>query len=344
MLTVLAEFAGSMKKLTTIEACRGIAALIVVAFHAVLVTPQVDPLAPHLFLFGGAGVDFFFALSGFIIGFVHWCDIGRPERVADYARKRLVRIYPVYWVVMAIMIAALRVVPSLSRPEKQNPLFEIQSLMLWPQSQSPILGVSWSLSYEMAFYILFAILIVNRTAGAAVMAMWALLIVGEAPFRPSFPVGWLAEPRVLEFFAGIATAFATRRWPARSYRGFAIAGGLAFLGLGMIESYVGKWRNPWWPCLYGLASTFLIYGLASGELTGKIKRVHPWLILLGAASYSIYLTHYPILILLGGLLRKTPPNLAYWSSIPMAAGVGIAFHLTVERRITRALRPRAVVS
>ena len=47
-----------------------------------------------------SGVDIFFVLSGFIIYFIHAKDIGRPQRIYNFAKKRLSRVYPAYWVVL----------------------------------------------------------------------------------------------------------------------------------------------------------------------------------------------------------------------------------------------------
>ena len=58
------------------------------------------------FQFGHAGVDLFFVISGFVILFVHWEDIGRPQRISRYAGRRLTRILPIYWVALALTIAS----------------------------------------------------------------------------------------------------------------------------------------------------------------------------------------------------------------------------------------------
>ena len=57
-----------------------------------------------IFQFGHAGVDLFFVISGFIILFVHYDDIGRPERVGRYLGRRLSRIMPAYWVALTFTI------------------------------------------------------------------------------------------------------------------------------------------------------------------------------------------------------------------------------------------------
>ena len=106
-------------KLLGIEAARGLAALLVVTRHCTQMLSGARyfgalPLG-GLFVFGHAGVDFFFVLSGFIIAYIHAGDLGRPERFGGYASKRVIRIYPTYWVALAIMGALLVVAAILHR-------------------------------------------------------------------------------------------------------------------------------------------------------------------------------------------------------------------------------------
>ena len=61
------------------------------------------PFGP-IFDFGFAGVDFFSALSGFLMVHVHAEDFGRPGAVGPYLWKRFSRIYPTYWVALAAVV------------------------------------------------------------------------------------------------------------------------------------------------------------------------------------------------------------------------------------------------
>jgi exopolysaccharide production protein ExoZ len=92
--------------LDTLQAGRAFAALAVVLFHlniyAFGTKPHMGGELSSLFNMGYAGVEFFFVLSGFLMMHVHHADLGRPEKLAAYARKRAVRIYPMYWIVSSI--------------------------------------------------------------------------------------------------------------------------------------------------------------------------------------------------------------------------------------------------
>src|SRR5579872_2146684 len=97
----------SSVRLTSIEAGRGIAASLVVLYHA---ARHIDenyglPWLRALFQFGHAGVDFFFVISGFIILFVHYDDLGQPGRLGRYVERRFTRLMPTYWVALALTLA-----------------------------------------------------------------------------------------------------------------------------------------------------------------------------------------------------------------------------------------------
>ena len=98
----------------SLEVGRGLAAAMVAMSHALslLAEPRWLGVEP----FGGrfanmnVGVDFFFVLSGFIVTFVHWHDLGRPERLGRYARRRFTRVFPAYWIVLTVIVAVYQAV------------------------------------------------------------------------------------------------------------------------------------------------------------------------------------------------------------------------------------------
>ncbi len=303
---------------------------------------MVSDDAPILFSFGNTGVDFFFVLSGFILYYTYNSGFDRPDRLVPYLKKRFRRIYPVYWAVMLFVLPTLLWMPTLSKAHKQAPGFILASLLLLPQSNVPVLGVSWSLSYEVIFYLVFGICLWRRAAGLAAMAVWAGLVVAGilVPhlYHGWFLVSWLARPRTLELFFGVTVGFLVVRHPFGYSRLMLSVGALGFVWLGVMSSYV--WGRPvGLICLaFGLTSAMVIYGCATGELSGRLGRAPGWMLLLGEASYSIYLTHYSVIALQTRVLKRLAPLPAYLLAFVFAVVIGVLFHILVERRILRGRR------
>jgi len=316
-----------------------------------------DPAFGGLFAFGHAGVDFFFVLSGFIIAFIHASDVGRPDRLAGYARKRVVRIYPTYWAALALMGALLVVSPTAERTEQQLGTV-LSSIFLLPWPTQPILQVSWSLVHEMMFYLLFGLLLLNRRLGVAALAVWGLItlwniIVTWTTGAPQF--SGLLNSLVfrifnIEFFFGMAVAVAIRgRWIHRP-RVMIVAGLALFLGVGLYESFGPAYPVEWPPRHLGYATgaALTLYGLAGAEVAGRLRTPRAF-VALGAASYSIYLTHVIILLFVrqGALIVQPylhlPPEVWFLAGASLAIGSGLVFHRLIEQPLLHRLnrgRPR----
>ena len=135
--------------IANVEAARGIAACLVLFYHA---ARHIKGDTGHLPFgtisqFGHSGVDFFFVLSGFIIMFVHFDDIGKPHSIVRYAKRRITRIYPLYWMVLSFTIF----MQAIAHPESMPSLSHVmQDLALLPTTAT-IVGVAWTLQHELYF-------------------------------------------------------------------------------------------------------------------------------------------------------------------------------------------------
>ncbi len=349
-------------KLLGVEAARGFAALLVVLVHAssMLSADKYFGRLPFagVFKFGHAGVDFFFVLSGFIIYYVHAHEIGRPDRLAGFARKRFQRIFPTYWVVLAVMGALLAVSPTAHRGERELGNL-VTSILLLPWPTGPILEVAWSLKHEMIFYALFGLLFVDRRLGQAALSIWAILVAANiasswitgAPLFGGVAGALLFRIFNIEFFVGMGVAHLLLKqrihWPLAC----ALAGMVLFIGTGLHEAW-GPVRAPEWPprhMCYAIGAGLMLYGLAGTELTGRL-RVPRALVELGTASYSIYLVHTIVLIVLQQVVLRLRPHvwltaeLWFVVFVVVSVAAGIVFSRTVElpllHRVRRArLRP-----
>lgn len=323
--------------LSLIQAYRGFAAVLVVLYHAGTLASAKFGASPGLeiFNFGWSGVQFFFVLSGFIIYHVHERDIGQPSMLPDYARKRVIRIYPAYIIVTLLLAPVWLFVPSLGEPYHKDLGALVLSLLLVPQPHSPHLAVAWTLVHEVMFYALFATAICSRKLGLMVMGSWFTAVaVANLFFTPlTFPATYVLSANNLLFCLGMLAAAWKRDfgWP------LFIAGNALFLLTGLLA---GRQHD--------VVSYILLFGLASFAIVKCARRLdahfrHPVLGLLGDASYSIYLVHYPTLSATVMVLRAAGVEsglVAYVLSVPVGIAAGIVFHKVIEAPVLNYLRTR----
>ncbi|MEM8840387.1 MAG: acyltransferase [Pseudomonadota bacterium] len=338
------EAKGSFVKLDGLQAGRAVAALLVVAFHAnIFILPDRfydGARAGRIFDFGYAGVEFFFVLSGFIMVFVHRRDFSVPARAFVFLKKRVFRIYPVYWVIYLSLTALYFIDHSRGPENARDPLAILASLLLWPMPDPPILQVAWTLQYEMLFYFVFTLLVLNLRVGAVVFAAWmAGCLVTDLWLDPSYPWGFLFSAYNLLFAFGIASAFAYTHLSIGQARGLLVLGSIAFLAVGASETFgLVSWNMPVRTWCYGLGASMAVAGLAAGAVSPP-----RWLSFLGDASYAIYLVHLPAMTV-GAVVAQALG--APWGLGPLAmmgvllvysCVVGSIVHLWVERPLARML-------
>lgn len=339
-------------RLPGIEAARGLAAVLVVTLHvtAILAVPSTYARMAFggFFTFGRAGVDFFFVLSGFIIAYVHARDIGRPDRLPVYASRRLWRIYPLYILVSLALQSLLMASPSRSGVEL-DAAHVVMSWLLIPEVIAPILEVGWSLRNELLFYGMFGLLLLHRGLGRAALALWATGIVFNGIHRMVggtwfFTGGWhvvVFRFYNIEFFFGLAVAGLVQRVAWRPQL-VSCAGALLFFATGMSEAF-GRAHLAEWPprhLAYGLGAAMAIYGLASMDQAAR-SRVPRWMVAIGGASYSIYLVHVPVSLVLGYAVRVALPyvplpiGMAFAALVAGSIWAGLLLSRTVEQPLLR---------
>lgn len=321
--------------LPSLQAGRGFAALAVLFFHAgkLLALPKYG--ASHPFeswtISGILGVDFFFTLSGFIIFHAHAADIGAPQALPRYLWRRFARIYPIYWLYLCGMILILAFYGGLPPPGEI-----VRNIFLVGMPDRPIIYPAWSLFFEVIFYTLFALLILNRVLGAAAMLAW-LLFTGSA--IPGWPRE-LFDPIKFDFLLGALAWMGFQTLDPRRYPWFLTLG---LTGLGAIVWYdhLRHSEGPHIPVVTALASALVICGLAMADRIGAYKVPKP-LLLLGAASYTIYLTQLASLSMIahaaGMIGASVPPVLSLAGLVAASALAGCALYLGVERPLLDALR------
>ena len=332
-------------KFQLIEAARGVAAMLVVFHHigSMLAEPRfygVEPFAQHFRNFN-VGVDFFFVLSGFIITWVHWRDMGRPETLRGYAAKRFFRILPPYWGLLFPLILGHALFPDPRDPLENDPLHILQSVFLIPSPEHPVLGVAWTLTFEIFFYALFLIVLLKGRDKMMLFWLWAVaIIVVQLSMGPVFPFSFLFSPFNLEFVMGMTAAALLRRYPRLPAPMFMMfAGAVLFVGFMWFAPHIQD-VSLHGRLVFGIASALFVLGAVELERRRLVPVPRP-MSFLGAASYSLYLIH-PLAILVAAhmirlaLGRQLPIELAVFLMFAAALVAGGLYHLLVEKRLTMA--------
>lgn len=145
------------KQIEIIQIMRLFGAFLIVIFHANLIGNH-----------GYFGVDVFSVISGYIIMY----STEKPSARENFLLKRLIRIVPLYWLMTALNYAIISVLPQLSIMSEAKPEYLIKSMLFIPfvngkGYNTPILGLGWTLNYEVMFYAVFflAIHISHRWRG-----------------------------------------------------------------------------------------------------------------------------------------------------------------------------------
>jgi peptidoglycan/LPS O-acetylase OafA/YrhL len=328
-----------------VQALRGAAAIAVVLSHAARHVDKVlgTPLLIHIFQAGHAGVDLFFVISGFIILFVHRKDIGNPARLTHYIGRRFNRVMPLYWIALALTIAM-----TLAGGHALPPISKlIWSTTLLPSANEPLLGIAWTLQYEVVFYAAFALLIVSRSAGLTIFIAWffCILVNSNSHALSSLPPP-LCGAYGFEFFMGMAAAWLVTRHRIPGAPHIALLGLLMFVSalvlesVGVLDGFATTARF-----VYGPASLLLVAGTAGAESKGQLS-VPAWLRSAGEASYSIYLFQFVFIGLIwqawlkAGLARHQTAPLCFLLLVTGVIAGGILVSHLIEHPLLRLTRRR----
>ena len=321
------------------------AALMVVLFHLKVYTLPVvlgndAPVWAGLSM-GYAGVEIFFVLSGFIMVFVHGGEFGQADRVGAFLRKRVVRIYPLLWIMLGMTIL-LRVATGGEFP---SPRAAVSAFLLLPDFSEPVIEVAWSLSFEMMFYLVFALMILNLRLGAVVCGVWFLAsAVASLSGYQGWGHGFLLAAYNMLFLFGIVAALGYQRLGPAALPAL-VAGALVFFTAGQLEAHhVIVWDTSWRTLVYGVGATGIVAGLAALDSAGRV-RTPRFLTFLGDASYSIYLVHIMAMTVAARVLKAIgladmPVAVSALALFVAAVLAGAIVHLLVERPMMLYLRKR----
>jgi exopolysaccharide production protein ExoZ len=322
----------NLKQMNSIQALRGFAALIVVLFHVAGGMNEYfgNPLLLKIFSFGEGGVDIFFVVSGFIIMHVHESDRGKPEQWTEYMRRRLIRIYPVYWAAFLLPFFVYFFQGRIGEGQEISYQSTLLSFFLLPQNNRMILVVTWTLVYEIMFYLIFGISILNQKIGTIILGTWLISIFTFNFLGLSLPIHQVTDFRNLEFFLGMGIALALKKeWI--NFPNFLWKIGVFLFCCSLVWSWQDSASSHW---LMAISTAFFIAGSARSHLLNQITP--QWLLFLGMISYSLYLVHVPTLLLSSQLLIKLgiqSPAFFYILTLGIILINGFLFYWIVERNV-----------
>lgn len=346
--------------LRSLQAGRAIAAILVLLYHLGRVIAAEKYFGIEAFAFpfsfGGVGVEFFFVLSGFIITRAHRNDLFSPQRFRAYLGKRLVRIYPTYWLIFASVYLTALALPALRETVPHDFLSITKALLLIPQlgpdlaaTTAPVLIVAWTLQYEMLFYLLFGIFILNKQLSILTLGSF-ILFFGYFTIFPShnFLITFLSSPFILLFAMGVCIA----QWASWSH--FTLRNATYYGGAGLLLLFgkildtliLGNLLEDQEILIYGLASSLIILGLVKYEEHDRTFGAHPLIQSIGNASYVLYLLHVPFISLMAKILKElgltdwglTGAVLANFSMLILAVMTAVLIHRHIERPLLNRMR------
>lgn len=330
MNTPTGTFLAEKPRYEILDGLRGVAAMIVVAFH-LFETYSAGP-AHQILNHGYLAVDFFFVLSGFVIGYAYDDRWGRMS-LGQFFKRRLIRLHPM--VVMGSAVGALffyfgasDLFPMIGATPwwKMLLIFLLGCTMLptltgWDirgwQETNPLNGPTWTLMWEYLANILYALVI--RRFPKFLLALFVLaaavltldltlnldlfgLLAGRDGAAYTVIGGWCITPQqcyigatrlLYPFFAGLLLSRIGKRIRVR--------GGFWWCSLliaaALVMPHVGGEGSEWLNGVYNAGCILLLFplivvlGAGSSVKGARSAAVCEFL---GQISYPLYITHYPL--------------------------------------------------
>jgi peptidoglycan/LPS O-acetylase OafA/YrhL len=332
----MAPMIENKRQIPPLTGLRGYAALWVVGLHFTFGAQRpgkgfLYDIAWH----GSAGVVVFFVLSGFILGHVYCNAFDEKVTWLDYCHflvYRLVRIYPLYSITLVAWLLIFHLGGYLWRDQDTLSTFLLNATMM--QAWGFVDGLTWndpawSVSMEWFFYLFFpffALLVLRldwrlllAIVSTCVGAEWALpLIITRAGIVLPGPFSSAVQLAVSagQFMAGVALYPLIRRASAHSW--WPYAGNTGVLGGTAVFLYFCTVPVVAW--LATVASVLIVAGGYQSSVGRAIFGNRP-VVYLGKISYSIYLIHVMLLVLLQRELPTAPFPLWLAIALMLAAAV-----------------------
>ena len=297
--------------LDAVQALRGIAACLVMISHLWVIEKKYSPdqILGTWADFGQLGVDLFFSISGFIMVYVTWNTARTPSQVRRFLLARICRIYPIYWLISAVLLGLWWVRPDMVFGTTSAEPNIIKSFLLLPDAQAPLLAVGWTLIHEMFFYLVFALsLFFSRKALLPILAIWGLITLGGyllSWHEKSAELALIFSPLNFEFIFGACAAWLFKSVKTNQVKPslwFALVLWAGLIGFVLVSGRSMPLGHASRTLMFAVPSAVLLYALAAANFSGyKAPRI--W-VAIGNWSYGLYLTHILTLSLFGRIWQK----------------------------------------
>jgi peptidoglycan/LPS O-acetylase OafA/YrhL len=353
-----------MPRFESLDHWRGLACLLVIVYHSTMVyletSPPDDTALRGLLEFThhfNVGVALFFVISGYCIAAAADNSRHRNDSIRTYFVRRFRRIYPPFWIVVALSIGAFFLMdygwraPLLSGgawPQYRPTWFsgsqwignltlsESWRYHLFGGAKGQFIGQAWTLCYEEQFYFVTGMLLVASRrwffAGITLVSISTALAAAWAR-RTGFHVdGFFFDGSWLLFAVGVAVFYRLRY--ARGLRAVALDSVL------LMAIPLSLWLSvPIYGAIAGFAFAAALPWLYRFDRQVAASAALKPLLVCGQMCYSLYLVHQiPVKAVTTALYRNgaTGPLSTLFVVIPVSVGVSVGlgwmFHVAVERR------------
>ncbi|WP_115003890.1 acyltransferase family protein [Xanthomonas campestris] len=302
----------SRPKIESIQALRGLGAIVVTIFHATSLYPEFN------FKAGAAGVDVFFMLSGIVM----YLSINPKTSPLHFLKRRVIRVIPMYWLATTLTVAYVYARHGYITPNNHL----IRSYFFLPPGsfQMPLLYPGWTLNYEMLFYVILAVLLPLKkvTVPASICLIAAL---GSLPAPAGLvEIAHMFNPLILEFAAGLLAGIVISKGyrPTKAEATFYIFTAILLFTIHNQAQSAGV-------IAWGIPSALLIMGALGLEKLPLIKcKITQFS---GEASYSIYLFHPFAIWAVSWMTKDQASAFAFLCAIILSITGGCLTHILVEK-------------
>lgn len=344
-------------RLYQIQGLRAAAILLVCAWHSVTLYQPAKDLVPDFIFSGYAGVDLFFGISGFIMMHI---TRGASFDAVSFIKKRIFRIIPLYWMVLSgLVLLYIFGFWSADFRGHSPAWFIFASYTLIPMEVRPLLGVAWSLQHEFIFYGIFAVLLSFNRRNYIDVVLMGFFLIGVCLHVLAYQrFGMIWDLKIfslyhIEFASGVLSYRFITQWRWDRPVLIHLVGWAVFILTGFLCALMARHNSPVpfgrvipvdWDGLVRVVG----FAAANLLLISSAVDVHPpekaqsAMVVLGDASYSIYLIHNIALQFIAKVTSSHIKSmLVYYCVSPFAIlaviGFGYLFHRLIEKPVLERL-------